>query len=70
MTDQDEADPARLREHRAKIIARTPTSQSHFFGFYDLCPWSFTEDEIVLLGCDQHLLHIPSGEPAGVHVWG
>ncbi|MGB7409593.1 MAG: hypothetical protein WA910_00485 [Sphingopyxis granuli] len=51
------------------LVAATPTSEANFFGFYDICPFSPSNDELVLLSCPQDFLRMPAGEVALVRVW-
>lgn len=58
-----------LRELNGKLLASTPTDRAHFFGFYDICPWAYQGNQIVLLSCDRNLQKTPTGETADVNVW-
>lgn len=48
----------------------TPDSASHFFGFYDICPWDPQDREICLLRFPLPLDHHPDGsDTADICVW-
>lgn len=53
----------------SELIAATPTTEAHFFGFYDICPFSPDDDEIVLLSCAADFRRMPKGEVAEVRIW-
>lgn len=52
-----------------ELIALTPDSASTFFGFYDICPWSYQQNELVVLSVPKDFQKMPHGEPADVVVW-
>jgi len=51
------------------LVAATSADRASFFGFYDICPWSPEDDEIVLLTCPPDYLEMPAGEKAEVQIW-
>lgn len=50
-------------------VAITEISRACFFGFYDICPWSHTQNKAVLLSVAPEFLKMPTTENASVCVW-
>ncbi len=56
--------------HACPTEAVTPSDASHFFGFYDICPWSSDDTELLLLRFPEPLEGHPDGtNVADVCVW-
>src|SRR5687767_11064047 len=51
------------------LEAATPVTEANFFGFYDICPFSPDDTELVHLSCPRDFLGMPAGEAAQVRVW-
>jgi hypothetical protein len=60
---------AGIRCANGSLVAVTPTTSSSFFGFYDLCPWSPDDQNLVMLRCAPDLQEMPSGHSADVCTW-
>ncbi|RYD60980.1 MAG: hypothetical protein EOP58_15515, partial [Sphingomonadales bacterium] len=52
-----------------ELLAATSLEMANFFGFYDICPFSPDDREIVHLSCPGDFLRMPAGEKALVRVW-
>ena len=52
------------------IIAETPTTAAHFFGFHDLCPWDPSNECLAILRVDPALGRVPNGtDSAEICLW-
>lgn len=52
------------------VIAETPKTAAHFFGFHDLCPWDPSNQMLSILRVDAALRRVPSGsERAEICLW-
>jgi hypothetical protein len=55
-------------EH-GQLLHVTPGNHASFFGFYDICPWSYDNERVVMLTSPADFLLHPSGQKAGVAIW-
>ena len=52
-----------------EVVAETPASRAHFFGFHDVTPWNLANDTLLVLRVDPDLRRLPDGETAEVCLW-
>ena len=52
---------SRYSSRPCPVIAETPTSAAHFFGFHDLCPWDPSNQRLAVLRVDPALRRVPDG---------
>ena len=52
------------------VIAETPRSATHFFGYHDLCPWDATNKTLAVLRVDPAQARVPNGaDSAEICLW-